>query len=60
MEYWSVYTAELMAIYYTIGLVFQLARNSQVTMTTTQSPVIILSDSISALQVITNSWNKLG
>ncbi|KAI9035843.1 reverse transcriptase [Aspergillus affinis] len=28
MEYWSVYAAELMAIYYAIGLVFPLARKN--------------------------------
>ena len=49
MEHWSVYAAELMAIYYAIGLVFQLARKKHATTTATQGPAIILSDSMSAL-----------
>ncbi|KAL3250234.1 hypothetical protein ABHI18_011320 [Aspergillus niger] len=60
MDYWSVYAAELMAIYYAIGLVFQLAQESPAAATTTRGPATILSDSMSALQVIANSWNKSG
>ncbi|KAL3246539.1 hypothetical protein ABHI18_012698 [Aspergillus niger] len=60
MEHWSVYAAELMAIYYAIGLVFQLAQQKHATTTATQDPATILSDSMSALQVIANSWNKSG
>ncbi|TPR10125.1 hypothetical protein CAN33_0054905 [Aspergillus niger] len=60
MEYWSVYAAKLMAIYYAIGLVFQLAQKKHATTTATQDPATILSDSMSALQVIANSWNKSG
>ncbi|KAI2929024.1 hypothetical protein CBS147321_10899 [Aspergillus niger] len=58
MEYWSVYAAELLAIYYAIGLVFHLAQKSPAAATTTRGPATILSDSMSALQVIANSWNK--
>ncbi|GAA93218.1 reverse transcriptase [Aspergillus luchuensis IFO 4308] len=43
MEYWSVYAAELMTIYYAIGLVFQLAQKHATT-TATQGPATILSD----------------
>ncbi|KAL3262604.1 hypothetical protein ABHI18_002606 [Aspergillus niger] len=60
MEYWSVYAAELMAIYFAIGLAFQLAQKKHSTTTVTQGPATILSDSMSALQVIANSWNKSG
>lgn len=60
MEYWSVYAAELMAIYYAIGLVFQLAQRNQRSAETNHEPATILSDSMSALQVIKNSWNKSG
>ncbi|BAE66183.1 unnamed protein product [Aspergillus oryzae RIB40] len=60
MSYWSVYAAELMAIYYAIGLVFQLAQKNQTTATTTRGPATILSDSMSALQAIANAWNKSG
>ncbi|GCB25535.1 arsenical-resistance protein Acr3 [Aspergillus awamori] len=60
MEYWSVYAAELMAIYYAIGLVFQLAQRNQRSAETNHEPATILSDSMSALQVIKNPWNKSG
>ncbi|KAI2886037.1 hypothetical protein CBS63078_11068 [Aspergillus niger] len=60
MEHWSVYAAELMAIYYAIGLVFQLAQKVHATTTATQDPATILSDSMSAVQVIADSWNKSG
>ncbi|KAI3059584.1 hypothetical protein CBS147353_10522 [Aspergillus niger] len=60
MEYWPVYAAELMAIYYAIGLVFQLAQRNQRSAETNHEPATILSDSMSALQVIKNSWNKSG
>eukprot|EP00136_Aspergillus_niger_P005212 XP_001395701.2 reverse transcriptase [Aspergillus niger CBS 513.88] len=60
MEFWSVYAAELMAIYYAIGLVFQLAQKNQRSRATDAEPATILSDSMSALQVIKNSWNKSG
>jgi ribonuclease HI len=49
-----------MVTYYVIRLVFQLARKNQVAAAKNQEPAIILSDSMSALQVITNSWNKSG
>ncbi|KAI3051528.1 hypothetical protein CBS147353_11591 [Aspergillus niger] len=60
MEFWSVYTAELMAIYYAIRLGFQLAQKNQRSRATDAEPATILSDSMSALQVIKNSWNKSG
>ncbi|KAI3051268.1 hypothetical protein CBS147353_11612 [Aspergillus niger] len=60
MEYRSVYVAELMAIYYAIGLVFQLAQKNRGNTATQHEPATILSDSMSALQVIRNSWNKPG
>ncbi|KAI2842232.1 hypothetical protein CBS147321_7970 [Aspergillus niger] len=40
--------------------VFQLAQKSPAVATTTQGPATILCDSMSALQVIANSWNKSG
>ncbi|KAL3246637.1 hypothetical protein ABHI18_012652, partial [Aspergillus niger] len=49
----------LMAIYYAMGLVFQLAQKKHAT-TTNQGPATILSDSMSALQVIANPSNKSG
>ncbi|KAI2937980.1 hypothetical protein CBS147321_7510 [Aspergillus niger] len=60
LEYWSVYATKLMAIYYAIGLVFQLAQRNRGNTATQQEPATILSDSMSALQVIKNSWNKSG
>ncbi|KAL3251112.1 hypothetical protein ABHI18_010818, partial [Aspergillus niger] len=60
MEFWSVYAAELMAIYYAIGLVFQLAQKNRRSRAIDAEAATILSDSISALQVIKNSWNKSG
>ncbi|KAI3033203.1 hypothetical protein CBS76997_11321 [Aspergillus niger] len=46
MEHWSVYAAELMAIYYAIGLVFHLAQKKHATTAATQGPATILSDSM--------------
>lgn len=60
MEHWSVYAAELMAVYYAISLVYQMAWKNQETSTANQEPVPILSDSMSALQAIANPWNKSG
>jgi ribonuclease HI len=60
MEFWSVYAAELMAIYYAISLVYQLARMNQDIPTAQREPATILSDSMSALQAISNAWNKSG
>jgi hypothetical protein len=60
MEFWSVYAAELMAIYYAISLVYQLARMNQDTPTTEHEPATILSDSMSALQAISNAGNQSG
>ncbi|THC88360.1 hypothetical protein EYZ11_012191 [Aspergillus tanneri] len=44
MECWSVYAAELMAIYYAIGLVLQLAQKNQHTLSPNREPATILSD----------------
>jgi hypothetical protein len=55
MEHWSVYAAELMAIYYAIGLAFSRAMKNQDTPATEINPVTILSDSMSALQAIANT-----
>ncbi|KAF7164513.1 hypothetical protein CNMCM6106_001031 [Aspergillus hiratsukae] len=60
MEYWSVYAAELMAIYYAISLVYQITQKNQEAPSTNQEPATILSDSMSALQAIANSGNKSG
>ncbi|KAI3054888.1 hypothetical protein CBS147353_11389 [Aspergillus niger] len=42
------------------GWYFHIAQKSPATATTTRGPATILSDSMSALQVIANSWNKSG
>ncbi|EED11824.1 reverse transcriptase, putative [Talaromyces stipitatus ATCC 10500] len=60
MEYWSVYTAELMAIYYAISLVLKIALENWDTTASQQEPATILSDSMSALQAISNARNKSG
>ncbi|EED11752.1 hypothetical protein TSTA_109310 [Talaromyces stipitatus ATCC 10500] len=60
IEYWSVYTAELMAIYYAISLVLKIAMENQVILVGQQEPATILSDSMSALQAISNTRNKSG
>ena len=58
MEYWSIYAAELMAIYYAISLVLQSAMTDNNSPTTQHEPATILSDSMSALQAIVNLRNK--
>lgn len=60
MEYWSVYAAELMAIYYAISLVYQISRKKQEAEGTSREPATIFTDSMSALQAIANSWNRSG
>lgn len=60
MEYWSVYAAELMAIYYAISLVYHISQKTQEALGTGREPATILTDSMSALQAIANSWNKSG
>jgi hypothetical protein len=60
MEHWSVYAAELMAIYYAIGLAFSTTMKNRDTSATETKPVTILSDSMSALQAIGNMRNKSG
>ena len=60
MEYWSVYAAELMAIYYAISLVLQLAMTNNNPPITQHEPATILSDSRSTLQAIVNLRNKSG
>src|SRR5699024_6686248 len=60
MEYWSVYAAELMAIYYAVSLVLQLAMTNNNPPITQHEPPTILSDSMSALQAIVNLRNKSG
>ncbi|KAF7183713.1 hypothetical protein CNMCM7691_004063 [Aspergillus felis] len=60
MEYWSLYAAELMAIYYAISLVYQISQKKQEAPGTSREPATILTDSISELQAIANSWNKSG
>ena len=59
MEYWSVYAAELMAIYYAVSLVLQSAMTNNNSITQ-HEPATILSDSMSALQAIANLRNKSG
>ncbi len=60
MEHWSVYAAELMAIYYAIGLAFSIAMNSRNAWATERETVTILSDSMSALQAIASTRNRSG
>jgi hypothetical protein len=60
MDYWSVYAAEVMAIYYAISLVYQLSRTRQNYLEGVKQPATILSDSMSALQAIRNLSNKSG
>jgi ribonuclease HI len=60
IKYWSVYAAELMAIYYAISLVYQISQKKQEALGTGREPATILTDSMSALQAIANSWNKSG
>jgi ribonuclease HI len=60
MEHWSVYAAELMAIYYAISLAYQIAMENQDTPAIKLEPATILSDSMSALQAIANMRNKSG
>ncbi|EED14550.1 hypothetical protein TSTA_107570 [Talaromyces stipitatus ATCC 10500] len=58
MEYWSVYAAKLMAIYYAISLVLKIAMETRQAMTDRQELVTILSDSMLALQALSNTWNN--
>ena len=60
MEHWSIYTAELMAIYYAISLILKIGMENQDTPVDKPEPATILSDSMSALQAISNAWNKSG
>jgi hypothetical protein len=60
MEYWLVYAAELMAIYYAISLVLKIAMETRQAMSDRQEPATILSDSMSALQALSNVRNKSG
>lgn len=46
MEHWSVYASELMAMYYAISLVYQIAWKNLETSTANQEPVMILNDSV--------------
>jgi ribonuclease HI len=50
MAHWSVYAAELMAIYYAIGLAFLTAMKNRDTPATGIQPVTNINDSMSALQ----------
>lgn len=60
MEHWSVYAAELMAIFYAISLVLQVTQKRQSQLDSVEHPATILSDSMSALQAIRNPSNKSG
>jgi ribonuclease HI len=60
MEHWSVYAAELMAIYYAISLVLKIATENRDARAEKQEPATILSDSMSALQAISNTRNMSG
>jgi hypothetical protein len=55
-----VYAAELMAIHYAISLVLKIAMENRDALADRQEPASILSDSISALQAISNTRNKSG
>lgn len=59
MEYWSVYAAELMAIFYAISPVYQIAQEKSTSVNAHQRATI-LSDSMSALQAITNTRSGSG
>jgi hypothetical protein len=52
MEHWSVYAAELMAIYYAITLVLKVATENRDARAEKQELATILSDSMLALQAI--------
>jgi hypothetical protein len=60
MEHWSVYAAELMAIYYATSLVLKIATENRDARAGKQEPATILSNSMSALQAISNTRNKSG
>ena len=60
MEHWSVYAAELMAIFYAISLVLQVTQKRQSQLDRVEHPATILSDSMSALQAIRNPSNRSG
>jgi ribonuclease HI len=60
MEHWSVYAAELMAIYYAISLVYQISRKKRSALDMVEQPTTILSDSMSALQAMRNPSNRSG
>lgn len=49
-----------MAIYYAISLVFKIAMENRNALADKQEPATILTDSMSALQAISNAWNKSG
>jgi hypothetical protein len=53
---WSVYAAEIMAIYYATCLIYQIAMKDPVTQRSEHEPATILNDSMSALQVIANAY----
>ncbi|CEL11943.1 Putative Reverse transcriptase [Aspergillus calidoustus] len=58
MEHWSVYAAELMAIYYAISLVLKIRMEDQDSPANKQEPATILSDSMSALQAPNHTFKS--
>jgi hypothetical protein len=60
MQYWSVYAAGLMAIYYATSVVLKIAMESRNASANRQEPATILSDSMSELQAISNARNRSG
>ncbi|GMG22190.1 unnamed protein product [Aspergillus oryzae] len=57
---WSVYAAELMAIFYAISLALRVTWKRQSHLDRVEHPATILSDSMSALQAIRSPSNKSG
>jgi ribonuclease HI len=49
-----------MVIYYAISLVLKIRIENQDSLAKKQEPATILSNSMSALQAISNAWNKSG
>ncbi|THC88516.1 hypothetical protein EYZ11_012034 [Aspergillus tanneri] len=60
MEFWSVYAAELMGIFYAISLVLKISYRTWGSLAANWKPATILCDSMSALQAIRNPSNKSG
>jgi ribonuclease HI len=60
MDRWSVHVAELIGIFYAIGMVFKIAHQLSRSVESRQKTATILCDSRSALQATQNPRNKSG